>query len=306
MESVSTVVAAPVQARPAAHRTALGLAAVVGLYMAVVYLMPAPAGVSPAGWRVTGVFFATIAGLMLRPLPGAVVVLIGIFALALVGGLTMGQALVGFASSSVWLVLLAMLMSRALRDSGLARRIALVFVRVFGRTSLGVSYSLLATDVVLASSIPSITARNGGIVLPVARNIAELYDSTPGPSAARLGTFLMAALYQGSVIACSMFVTGQASNLLAAGFAAKLAGVEVTWSSWFVAGLVPGLASCLVVPFLVYRLLPPSLSSTPAAVDYARLELATMGPLTQDEKIVLVIATGVCALWMTSDCTVST
>ena len=42
----------------------------------------------------------------------------------------------------------------------------------------------------------------------------------------RLGTFLIAAMYQGSAVACAMFLTGQASNVLGAGLALKLADVE--------------------------------------------------------------------------------
>ena len=52
-------------------------------------------------------------------------------------------------------------------DSGLARRIALLFVRAVGKTSLGIAYALLMTDVTLASGVPSITARSAGMVLPV-------------------------------------------------------------------------------------------------------------------------------------------
>ena len=63
------------------------------------------------------------------------------------------------------------------------------------------------------------------------------------------------ALYQGSAVSCAMFLTGQASNVLVAGFAAKLAGVTVTWSSWFVAGLLPGLVSLVAVPLVVMKVL---------------------------------------------------
>ncbi len=129
----------------------------------------------------------------------------------------------------------------------------MLFVRSFGGSSLGVSYSLLLSDVTLAAGIPSITARSGGIILPVARSIAELYESRPGPTASRLGTFLMAAVYQGSTIACAMFMTGQASNVLAADLMAKITGTTITWGTWFAAGLVPGLVSCLLVPLVVYR-----------------------------------------------------
>jgi DASS family divalent anion:Na+ symporter len=276
------------------------LLALVAIYGMVVLAFPRPVAVSPDGWRITALFLSTIAGLMIQPLPGAALVIISLTLFVLVGGLPASRVLAGFSSPSVWLVLTAMLMSRALRDTGLSRRIALVFVRLFGGTSLGVSYSLVLSDVTLAAGIPSITARSGGIVLPVARSIAELYQSTPGPTAARLGTFLMTALYQGSAIACAMFMTGQASNVLVAGFAAKLAGTTVTWSSWFIAGLVPGLVSCAVVPYVVMRMLPPDIRRTPAAAAFARSQLNAMGSLTRNEWIALGVFIGVCGLWMTS------
>ena len=73
----------------------------------------------------------------------------------------------GFAEPSVWLVIVAMLIAKVMLDCGLARRIALLFVRAVGKTSLGVAYALQMTDVTLASGVPSITARSAGMVLPV-------------------------------------------------------------------------------------------------------------------------------------------
>lgn len=288
------------RAWPAPGARSLRFLALIAIYVAVAHVWPRPESVTPDGWRITGLFLATIAGLMLQPLPGAALVVISLTLFVLVGGLPITRALSGFASPSVWLVLTAMLMSRALRDTGLSRRIALLFVRLFGRTSLGVAYSLVMSDVTLAAGIPSITARSGGIVLPIARSIAELYDSTPGPTAKRLGTFLMTSLYQGSAVACAMFMTGQASNVLVSGLAAKLTGVTVTWSSWLVAGLVPGLASCIAIPYLVLRLLPPGITRTPAASAFARRELGAMGSIRRDEAIALGVFVGVCLLWMTS------
>lgn len=293
---------APATALPDAptHGRLIRLLALAAIYVAIAHVVPPPAGVTPQGWRITGVFLATVAGLMLQPLPGAAMVVIGLTLFVIVGGLPMASALTGFSSPSVWLVLGAMLMSRVLRDTGLSRRIALLFVRSFGKSALGVSYSLIFSDVTLASGIPSITARSGGIILPVARGIAELYDSRPGPTANRLGRFLMSALYQGSTVACAMFLTGQASNVLAANLAAKTTGITITWGSWLVAGLVPGLASCLVIPLIVYRLVPPTLKHTPAAAAYARDELKAMGPIRGREAVVLSVFIGVCLLWLTS------
>ena len=81
------------------------LLALLAIYLIVVYLVPRPEGVDPTGWRVTGVFFATIAGLMLQPMPGAQIVVIGVTMLIVVGGVSVGQALSGYGSASVWMVL---------------------------------------------------------------------------------------------------------------------------------------------------------------------------------------------------------
>ena len=142
------------------------LLALLGIYVLVAHVLPRSRRCRPQGWRITGVFFATIAGLMLQPLPGSQVVLLGITAVILVGGVPMGRALQGYSAASVWMVLAAMMMSRALRECGLARRIALLFVRAIGRTSLGLGYALHLTDLTLATGVPSITARSASIVFP--------------------------------------------------------------------------------------------------------------------------------------------
>jgi DASS family divalent anion:Na+ symporter len=288
---------APAAASPIKFGRLLTLLAIYGL---IAHVWPAPAGITPAAWRITAVFLTTIAGLMLQPMPGAALVVVGLTGLVIAGGVPVTRALSGFASPTVWLVLLAMLMSRVLKATGLARRIALLFVRQFGRSSLGVSYALTMSDVTLAAGIPSITARSGSIILPIARGIAELYRSTPGPTASALGTFLMAALYQSSAVACAMFITGQASNVLAGKLAAQYAHVTVTASSWFLAGLVPGLLSCIAVPWVVSRIVPPTIRRTPAAREYARAALIDAGPIRGHEAIALVVFIGVTVLWLTS------
>ena len=276
-----------------------GLAALVVLYLLIAHLIPVPAGITPQGWRQTAIFICVIAGMVTEPLPASALVLIGLMAMA-VNGTPIREVLGGFAAPSVWLVLVAMLIAKMMLDCGLARRIALIFVRAVGKTSLGVAYALQMTDVTLASGVPSITARSAGMVLPVARGIAELFESRPDASRRRLGAFLIAAMYQGSVVACAMFLTGQASNLLGASLALKLANVEVTWASWFAAAIVPGLVSCAVVPWIAYRVLRPEITRTPEAPMFASSELQKMGPLERNEAVTLLVFAGVGTMWITS------
>jgi DASS family divalent anion:Na+ symporter len=275
------------------------LAVLVVIYAVVAYLIPPPPPVTPEGWRLVAIFIAVIVGQMLQPMSSAAVVMLGLAAIV-ANGTPMREALGGYGEPSVWLVLVAMIMARVLIETGAAHRIALFFIRQFGTRSIGVSYALVMTDVTLAGGVPSITARSAGMVMPVGKAIAELFDSHPGPSAARLGRYLFASMYQGSVVACAMFLTGQASNILGAGLALKIVGVEVTWSNWFVSAIAPGVVSSLLVPLIVYRVLPPEIVRTPQASEFARAQLEKMGPLDRKESIALGVFASIGALWVTS------
>lgn len=281
------------------RRRTLGLALLVAVYLTVVYLIPKPAIVKPEGWRLTGLFLATIVGSITQPIPGGALVLMAVTLSAVLGGLTISQALAGYADTTVWLVMAAFFISRSLINTGLARRIALFFVRLFGKSSLGVSYALCLSDMVLATIIPSNGARSGGVILPIVRSISELYGSSPGPTAALLGAFLMTGVYQGICVTAAMFMTGQASNPLAAQMAGQM-GYAVTWSSWFVAGIVPGICSLLAAPWIALKLSPPGIKHTPHAAEFARDELRRMGPMSRNERILGVVFVSVCGLWVTS------
>ncbi|MFT3743209.1 MAG: DASS family sodium-coupled anion symporter [Pyrinomonadaceae bacterium] len=211
------------------------------------------------------------------------------------------RALAGFADKYVWLVLAAFFISRAMIKTGLGHRIGLLFIRLIGRKTLGLGYALVFTDFILASFIPSTGARSGGIILPIARSVTETYDSRPDDGTAeKLGTFLMTMLYQCEVILCATFLTGQASNVIIRDLVAKNTSVDMSYSAWLVAAIVPSLISLTVVPLMIYRFFPPDVKETPNAVSFANDELVKLGPVTRAEKILLAVFIGVVSLWLTA------
>jgi DASS family divalent anion:Na+ symporter len=110
----------------------------------------------------------------------------------------------------------------------------------------------------------------------------------------------MTQIYQCDVIICAMFITGQASNVLIAKFAAEVAGIELTYTRWLIAAIVPGLISLLLAPLILYRAFPPEIKHTPEAAAFAGDELRRMGPMSNGEKTMLIVFVLVAALWMTS------
>lgn len=284
---------------PLFARTSLRWAVVLGAGV-LVALLPVPAGITADSWGLFAIFVATVLGLTVQPIPGGGVVLLGIAATALLGIQPVATALSGYGDPIVWLVLAAFFMSRGMLKTGLGRRIAFLFIRAIGKRSLGLGYALALTDFVLASFIPSNAARAGGIVFPIARSLSEAYDSRPGPTAGRLGAFLMTFVYQCDVVICAMFLTGQASNALIAAFALQTAGIELTYQGWFVGAIVPGIVGLLAVGLLLYRVAPPEVKHTPAAAELAAAELARMGPMARSEKLMLLVFGLVASLWMTT------
>ena len=93
----------------------------------------------------------------------------------------------------------------------------------------------------MAPMTPSNTARAGGILFPITLNVARAFGSEPGPTASRMGAFLMKTLYQGDLVVSAMFLTATAPNPLVAELAHQQAGIDASrGSTWALAASVPG------------------------------------------------------------------
>lgn len=257
-----------------------------------------PEAVSIDAWRMFAIFLATIVGAILQVLPIGATSLIGLTVVLLTKVVGMDVALSGFNSSTVWLIVMAFFLSRGFITTGLGNRIAYLFVRVFGKSTLGLSYGLIATDLLLAPATPSNTARAGGVMYPIIRSLAEAYDSKPDDETRnRVGSFLIFSSFHGNIITSAMFLTAVASNPLAQEMAGA-AGVEITWVGYFIAALVPGIISLIVIPYLIYKMNPPEITETPDAPEWANKELEKMGPVSISEKWMLSIFISALILWV--------
>ena len=271
---------------------------IVGL---IIWFIPPPAGVELAAWHLFAIFVATIVGIILKPLPMGAIAMIGITTTALTGTLSVGDALSGFGNTTIWLIVIAFFISRGFIKTGLGARIAYLFMRLLGKKTLGLSYGLIATDLILAPAIPSNTARGGGILYPILASVARAYGSAPDDGTARkIGAFLVKSCFQGLVITSAMFLTAMAANPLAAKLAGEQ-GVEITWGGWALAALVPGLLSLIIVPWVLYKIYPPEIKETPEAVEIARKKLTEMGKMKTSEWIMLGAFLLLILLWIFGD-----
>jgi len=253
----------------------------------VIVSLPAPSGLTPAAWQIFAIYMAAIVGLVLRPFDEAVILLSVIAASGLAFG-NIGSLLGGYASSTAWLVFSAFMIGTAFIATGLGHRIAYVLIGRFGRTTLGLGYVAALTDLIISPATPSNTARTGGIVYPIFQSAAVALDSTPGPTARRIGAYLTLTLYYISFTTGYTFLTAMAPNVLILSFGESIFKIKVDWMLWAKAAIVPGLVTLFLIPWVVYKIYPPEMKNIDNKA-LAEKGLAKLGPMSTREKALSVI-----------------
>ncbi|MDR2819121.1 MAG: anion permease [Desulfovibrio sp.] len=266
----------------------------------VIWFCPMPDGLDPKAWHIFAIAVATIVGFILTPLPMGAMAIAGLTVAALTKTLSIGEALSGFGSTAIWLIVCAFLFARGFSNTGLGRRLAFLIMRAIGSSSLKLGYALAITDLILSPATPSSAARAGGILFPIVRGLCTAFDSEPGPSARKIGAYLMQLVYQIEGVVCAMFMTSMAGNPLMVELAAKTLNIELSWGQWLLASCLPGMVAMIAVPYILYLFYPPELKKTPEAPLYAAAELEKMGPMSLSEKLLSLIFICALILWCTS------
>jgi DASS family divalent anion:Na+ symporter len=266
-----------------------------GVLFALV-LLPVPDGLTPKAWGLVAIFLTTIVAIILKVMPIGVMAMMAIVIVSLSqvtatsSKAAVADALASFSNPLIWLIVVAILISRGLKKTGLGSRIGLIFISLLGRRTVGIGYGLAVCELVLAPFTPSNTARGGGIVHPIMKSIATAFDSDPAKGTERrMGTYLALVNMHANTITSGMFVTATAPNPLVVDYIARVTNgsFHLSWTTWALCMLLPGLTCLLLMPLAIALLSPPEVKATPHAVEYARNELRRMGPLTGSEKVMI-------------------
>jgi DASS family divalent anion:Na+ symporter len=260
------------------------------------WMLPAPFNISENGWKVFAVFVFTLAGMIVKPMPLGSITLMSLLILILTKVLTFEQAFSGFSQSVVWLIAAAFFIARGFIKTGLGLRLSYKVMSIAGNSTLGLAYSLVFAEFLLGPAIPSVTARSGGIFYPVVGSLAKAFGSYPGESRKKLGAFLMQTVFQCSAVISGISLTGMSGNpmlkTLALGF-----GVDISWSMWFIAAIVPGLVSILVIPLVLYKVYPPSIKKAEGMDKIAKEKLAELGPFSKKELVLTFVFAAMISMW---------
>lgn len=210
------------------------------------------------------------------------------------------DALSGFSNSLIWLIVVSIIIARGVIKTGLGERLAYYFISIFGKRTLGIAYSIVASETILAPVTPSNTARAGAIINPIVQAISRSFKSSPEDNTqSKIGTYLSLVNYQANPISSAMFITATAPNPLVVDLVAQATNMDIslTWTQWALGMFLPGICAMFIMPLVIYFLSPPEIRQTPNASKFAKERLAELGAMKRAEKIMLGVFLLLLALW---------
>jgi DASS family divalent anion:Na+ symporter len=265
-----------------------------------IWLVPVPAGLTASAWHLFAIFVAAITAVLDGALPLLTSTMLAAAAAVLTGTISAAKAFAGFANPSVLLVVTAFLVAQAVVKSGLGRRISLFMVSRFGRSSLGLAYSIVVTDALIAPAFPSNTAR-GGVLFPIVLSVAQGSGSKPDdPEGRRLGGYLMFCAMASLAVSSALWMTATSANPIGIQIARDF-GIGIGFGKWLIAACVPAITAIAALPWVIARLFPPRVGQTPKAPLEARKALAALGPLSRDERITAAAFVLMVLAWVFGD-----
>ena len=204
-------------------------------------------------------------------------------------------ALDGFRNPALALVAAALFISAAMMQTGLDKRIALVVLSKIGAKTNRVLLGVIIVGFILSFFVPSTTARVACLV-PIVMGIIAAFGVD---KKSRFAAVLLIATAQADSIWNVGIKTAAAQNMVAVGFIQKMVGTTITWPEWFIAAAPFAVVMSVILYFVLLKLIPPEVKEIEGGRETIRRELAKLGPVTMNEKKLIIISLLLLFFWST-------
>lgn len=201
----------------------------------------------------------------------------------------------GFSSPAMVLVGAAMFISVAMRKTGLDRRIALNVLSAVGTKVSRIYLGVIITGFILAFFVPSATARLA-CLSPIIIGIVESLGINKKSQVAAL---LMVGATQADTFWNIMIQTAAAQNLVAVGFIQTQMNTTIPWIDWLLAAAPYSMLMVTILYFVTQALIKPEFKELKGGDVHIANMRREIGPMSLNEKKLLVISIGLLFLWAT-------
>jgi len=262
--------------------------------LGAVAFAPSPDGLSRAGQNAIAIFVLCFVLWVSNALPLAVTSLLAIVLLPMLGVVPLTRSFALFGSPVVFFILGAFMLAAALMRSGLSTRLAVAFIRRFGKTPRSLIAGIILSGGFLAFWMPEHAV--AAMLFPIVLEIARALDLQPRKSG--YGAALFLALAWGAVIGGIATFLGGARAPLALGILSEHYDLTIGFLDWMVAVAPLSIVLMFAAYFVLTRFFPMDVRDIERAKDALDAKARELGPVSAREKGVGAITALTIAAWI--------
>ncbi len=278
----------------------------IGLFLGpflfiLLLFIPAPDGLSAAGWKVVALAAFMIVWWITEAMPLPVTALLPIIFLPLLGVSDLKTATAPYANPVVYLFFGGFMIALAMEKWHLHRRIALNIVKLVGTNANGIIFGFFLATFFLSMWISN-TATTV-MILPIALSVINLLtqEENGGEDMRKqhFGLGIMLAITYASSIGGMGTVIGTPPNVVAAGYLRETFDYEVSFAQWMLVAFPFSLVMLFLSYFLIVKVFYPNkLGRFEGAEQLIQRELHALGKMNPGEQRTLIVFIATALLWM--------
>lgn len=273
------------------------------LALLIVFVVPAPEGLSVLGWRTAGVTALIAVWWITEPIPIPITSLLPMVLFPLFGIVEIRDAAAPYAHPIIYLFFGGFMLALAMERWNLHRRIALNLIGI-----MGTKPSRIIAGFMVASAFLSMWVSNTAtalMMLPIALSVTALLEARAVDEKSKAGaaTFslvlLLSVAYSATIGGLGTLI-GTPPNALLAAFLSQTFGYRIGFAEWMLIGIPVVLVGIPLAWFLLTRVIfnVPGLE-IPGAADVIAHERRKLGAITNPEIGVGIIFALTALGWMT-------
>lgn len=213
--------------------------------------------------------------------------------------LDFSDAVDGFGSSSIWLLISAFILSKAITETGLDKRIALC-IMWFGRgKSHYVALTTFITVLVFAIIIPSTVGRVA-MLAPICEAMVKTIQKKYSGEINNLAKTIFIGIAVSSLLCSNMVMTGSMGTVYAVGMFETLLNYKWEYFEWFKVFFPGAILSIILMWVILIKTFPLELKTIPGGTMFIKDELKKLGKLNKGEYKLGTIIIIMVFLWFTS------
>jgi sodium-dependent dicarboxylate transporter 2/3/5 len=229
-----------------------------------------------------------------RPIPIYLTgILIPIIAWA-TGFVTFEVAFSGFSGTTFWFLFAALGLAGCIRESGVARRVALLLLSRIKPHFSSLMLTLMIIMFVLGYILPLAAARVA-LMVTIIIPVVTLFDERIRSNIGKAATILVALL--GAASAWQVLTGGMPGMLLWGSLGQ--AGYSISWLNWALIMLMPTSIVFVIMYFVITRMFKPKNCELRIGMEKIKEEVSSLGPIQGIEKRALIILGLIMLLWLT-------